>query len=114
MRLLVDVPTGVTSSYRLKRYGGKRITDESTRPIETSVFAIRSKLVAHKGSAGCVEVEAFIPEHLRGGIPPNDHRWRAPGILCTTASIYANRKSLSRFLSGNEFEVRFPDDEAAA
>ncbi len=113
MRLLVDVPTGVDASYRLKRYGGKRVVYEVTQQIETRVFAIRHLLSPGKGSAGRVQVEAFIPEHLRGGVPSYDGRWKSPGILVTTAQIYPNRKSLEPFLRSGSHEVRFPDDEAA-
>ncbi|MEK6420007.1 MAG: hypothetical protein V4801_10400 [Burkholderia gladioli] len=114
MRLLVDVPTGAMSSYRLKRYGGKRITYESTQQIETRVFAIRRKLAGERNSASVVEVEAFIPEHLRGCVPASDARWVRAGILRTTASIYANRKSLAPLLDSGQFEMRFDGDAAAA
>ncbi|MGS1046118.1 hypothetical protein ACVCII_24075 [Burkholderia glumae] len=106
----MDVPTGLTASYRLKRYGGKRVNYDATQPIETRVYLIRRLLADDRNSASRVQVEAFIPEHLRGGVPAYDARWKAPGILLTTASIYANRKTLTPFLDGGEFEIRFPDD----
>lgn len=99
MILEIQIPVLVTVTYG--KYKNRFSVQPKLMPIVTSVSALR--LIS--GDNIAIEVDAFIPESLRGQIDGPRSKWRTPEIRKCICYIDDNRKTLRDFIESGAQEL---------
>jgi hypothetical protein len=103
LRLLVEIPDGTGYFRHGRRIGRAYVTRYAkTKKIETTVY--RVALVDGGRDPKRVWVDAWVPEHRRGGFIPGDLSWLGDGIYRTYAYVDDNRNTLAAFLASGDLE----------
>jgi hypothetical protein len=105
--LTILVPQPVTVIYG--RYRNRFSTQESLQPLITSCRALRRVIWNGVMSESEIEVEAFIPEHMRRSICGARSSWIDDEWRRSVAAIADNRKSLAAFIESGDREWKFEE-----
>lgn len=106
MRLWIEIDDGVGYFTHGRRIGRAFFTKyPRTRKIETTVYRIA---LIDGSRPPRVEVDAWIPEHYRGGFIPGDPGWIEEGVYRTYVLVRDNEHTLAPFLASGdrEWDVR--------
>jgi hypothetical protein len=101
LRLWVVIPAG-TGFYNRKNGRGEFIRFGKTKKIDTTVYRIA--LDERCSGPARIWVDAWVPEHHRGGFIPGDLAWIEEGVCRAYAYVDDNQNTLAPFLASGDLE----------
>jgi hypothetical protein len=97
------IPDGI-GYFKRRHARGEFMAYERLKAINTTVYRLIGPDSRIDGGLPAIRVHAWIPEHHRGAIAPNDLAWVSDGVLLCRAYLRDNKQTLAPFLASGDLE----------